>query len=131
MNVRDPTPTLTGNSSEHHTSRDSPLNSSLSGDWSSQSTLFFSLVYALHLPCLHLHGLAGPLLEIPSDRTTCRHQTFPFDLKVYRLLAYPFGLGQCLPLGSFDRSACRPMLLPLHSLLHSGVSGFRSTTRYE
>jgi hypothetical protein len=44
-------------------SRDSHLNSSLSGDWSSQSPLFFSWVDALHLPCLHLHGLAGPLLS--------------------------------------------------------------------
>jgi hypothetical protein len=42
-------------------SGDSPLNSSLSGDWSSQSSLFFSWVDALHLPCLHLHGLVGPL----------------------------------------------------------------------
>jgi hypothetical protein len=44
-------------------SRDNPLNSSISGDWSSQSPLFFSWVDALHLPCLHLHGLAGPLLS--------------------------------------------------------------------
>jgi hypothetical protein len=53
---------------------DDPLNSSLSGDWSSQSPFFFSWVDALHLPCLHLHGLAGPLLVSPSDRIACRHQ---------------------------------------------------------
>ena len=38
-------------------SRDSPVNSYLSGDRSSQSPLFFSWMKALHLPCLHLHGL--------------------------------------------------------------------------
>ena len=45
-------------------SRDSPLNSSLSGEWSSQSPLFFfSWVDANHLPYLRLHRLAGPLLS--------------------------------------------------------------------
>jgi hypothetical protein len=32
-------------------------------------------------------------------------------VKVYCLLAYPFGLGQCFPLGSFDRSACPNFLI--------------------
>ena len=93
-----------------------------------QSTLFFSWVDAFHLPFLHLHGLAGPLLASPSDRVTCRHQMCPFDLKVYRLLAYPFGLSQCLPLRSFDRCACRPMLLPRRRwYIVSSIPGFRAS----
>jgi hypothetical protein len=68
----------------------------------------------------------GPLLMNPSERIACRHQTCPFDMKVYRLLAYPFGL----PLGSFDRSACRRMLLPRRRCyIVSSIPGFRASDR--
>jgi hypothetical protein len=81
---------------------------------------------ALHLPCRLLHELAIPLLASASDRIACCHQTCPFDLKVYRLLAYPFGLDQCLPLGSFDMSAWRPMLLPRRRrYIVSSIPGFQ------
>jgi hypothetical protein len=56
-----------------------------------------------HLPCRLLHGLAIPLLASASDRIAYCHQTCPFDLKVYRLLAYPFGLDQCLFKNPIDR----------------------------